>query len=148
MAQANVDHDYSYGMGSLCSYASKEWKKPVTNVWQKLTKQFKTKSNQNFTGMLKASYLKKDWFHGKYWFPTEATWRVQKMLRCQKSFSYLGRRLFIFTVLELKSAFGLKSSKTQPNSTLSQKEKRKPQTPTMENFSLKENEGLRKLGVY
>lgn len=73
--------------------------------------------------MLKASYLSKDNFRGKYYFPTEATWWVQKTLRCQKFFFHPGKKLFIFTIPELKngpSTSFLKSSKTQTNSTLSQ----------------------------
>lgn len=38
MAQANINHDYIYSAGSLCFSALKaQKKKPVTNVWQKLT---------------------------------------------------------------------------------------------------------------
>lgn len=48
--------------------------------------------------MLKASYLNKDYFRGKYCFPTEATWWVQKTLRCQKFFFCPGKKAFLFSL--------------------------------------------------
>lgn len=77
--------------------------------------------------MLKASYLSKDNFRGKYCFPTEATWWAQKPLRCQKFFFYPGKKFFIFTIPELKngpSTSRSKSSETQTNSTLKWKKSR------------------------